>query len=649
VPTFLRSLRFQITAALLGLLLLFATSSIHTFQAFNETRANEQVIRLASQLPFLIRHMADQAENYKRHAPRDYETYNRDLSLYYQDLMNNTRQISQVLQALEDGQMSGDMPGMPDNLVFVLSPQSKALADELAKQWKSYLREAMDRLGPDKSQPRLEWAAQHIVADIPQLERVANQLSTTLTADTIQRSQRTDFINRVVLTVAIVLALGILGWFYQKVLRPLNKTVQGFNEVAAGNFDYRVPVTEENELGALAKAFNLLTIRLDTLFQLITRLQQGSNLDETVGFVAETCPHLLPLDWVGVLFQAGPDHMRLESAYSDGHAEPPRGQRFPFNNTLLEECLNTGQLLHIADINALAHSTPEYRFLGFLGERQRHEAIFLPLTEQSPLPGVLVFATRQQNAYSADHKTLLSNIGLLMTLSFGRTLKLAEHQRLAAIGQFASSITHELRNPLATIRLALEYVHKEPLSEGSSKRLAIANDEIARMTRLLEDMLLYAKPLQLQLATIDLTALLKDIIAQHQDMAAHKGVEVHLDAPGSAVMVSADKDRLRQLFINLLRNAIEAAPATSVVDCKVPPPHDQMQRVRIHNQGEPIAAEQQGRLFEPFFTTKAGGSGLGLAIARRMAEAHGGEIKVESSQNEGTYFEVQLPLNQDDT
>jgi len=531
----------------------------------------------------------------------------------------------------------------------VLSPQSKALADELATLWRSYLQEAMDRLGPDQEQPRLEWAAEHIVAEIPRLEQVAIKLSATLQTDTIERSQRTDYINRVVLTIAIVLALSILGWFYHKVLRPLNRTVQGFNEVAAGNFDYRVPVTEDNELGTLVNAFNLLTIRLDTLFQLITRLQQGSNLDETVGFVAETCPRLLPLDWVGVLFQAGPDHMRLESAYSDGRAEPPRGQRFPFNDTLLEECLNTGQLLHIADINALAHSTPEYRFLGFLGERQRREAIFLPLTEQSPLPGVLVFATRQQHAYSADHKTLLSNIGLLMTLSFGRTLKLAEHQRLAAIGQFASSITHELRNPLATIRLALEYVHKEPLSEGSGKRLAIADDEIARMTRLLEDMLLYAKPLQLQLATIDLTALLQDIIAQHQDMAANKGVEVHLDTPGSTVLVSADKDRLRQLFINLLRNAIEAAPSGSVVDCQVSAHDDQVQAVRIHNQGEPIALENQARLFEPFFTTKAGGSGLGLAIARRMAEAHGGEIEVHSDPGEGTNFEVKLPLNQDVT
>ncbi len=645
MPSFFRSLRFQITAALLGLLVLFAIASIHTFQALDEYRANEQLGRLAGQLPVLIRHMADQAENYTRHAPRDYETYNRDLKLYYQDLMNNTRHISQVLDSLKDGQMSEDMPGMPSDMVFVLSPESAALAGELTTLWHTYLDEAMERLGPDKAQPRLEWAAEHIVARIPRLEAVATQLSETLQADAIARTERTDFINRLVLSSAIILALGIIGWFYNKVLRPLDKTVQGFNQVAAGNFDYRVPVTEENELGALVNAFNVLTARLDTLFQLITRLQQGSNLDETLGFVAETCPSLLPLDWVGVLFQAGPDHMRLESTYSDGVAELPGGQRFPFRDTLLAECLSTGQPLHIADISALANSAPEYRFLGFLSERHRHEAIFLPLTEQSPLPGVLVFATRQQHAYTTDHKTLLANIGLLMTLSFGRTLKLAEHQRLAAIGQFASSVTHELRNPLATIRLALEYVHKEPLSPGAGKRLAIADDEIERMTRLLEDMLLYAKPLQLHPTPVDLHSLLADVVEQHRDMAANKGLSLDLESREKAAPVNGDRDRLRQVFINLIRNAIEAAPPGSTIHCRLAGPADHMQSVWIHNEGTPISPEHREHLFEPFFTTKAGGSGLGLAVARRMVDAHGGDILVHSTEHDGTSFEVRLPTN----
>jgi len=177
---------------------------------------------------------------------------------------------------------------------------------------------------------------------------------------------------------------------------------------------------------------------------------------------------------VGALFVSDDGMIQLERAYSDGKPEQLGILRFPRANTLLQECLDSGEPLHIPDIQEVATLNSSYRFLKVLAERNRRDAIFLPVTTHSPIPGVLVFATRQAHAYQHEHLELLSNLATVITLSFGRTLKLAEHARLAAIGQFATGIAHEIRTPLATVNMALEYFAGRDLPAAAQKRLGLA-------------------------------------------------------------------------------------------------------------------------------------------------------------------------------
>ena len=640
----MKTLKFQIGIALISLIGVFVYFSMHTMNMLDEQRSHGALLRLAGELQVTIQHMAMQAINYRDNAPLDQVTYARDLKLYYQDLMDNTQQFGSVCRAFASGEF--DQQQLPGDLSMkpILSDATMDAAFALEVYWNHYLRELQQQLGAS-DMPELARAAEYIVNSNMELSSKTENLLLALDSDIKRRTEETSNIIRLSFVAAILLSGGIMLWFYMQVLRPLDRSVRGFKKVANGDFGYQVATTEDNEIGWLTQSFNQLSARIGTLFELTTRLQEGSDLDQTLQFVSRRFPELLPMDWVGVLFVTNNNQIQLEGAYSDGQPEDLGILRFTLKDTLLEQCLNSGESLHIPDIREVALLNANYRFLQLLVDRKRRDAIFLPVTGQSPMPVVLAFASRQPHAYQREHLELLSRLALVISLSFGRTIKLAEHARLAAIGEFASGIAHEIRTPLATVSMALDYFRDNQTSPAAEKRAALATTEMSRINRLLEDMLLYAKPLSLNLETLELFPLLQDVAASQKKAADKNSVVIQIKGSNAPPFVNADRDRLMQIFINLVRNALDAAVAgselTITVDTADSNPN--ILRVRVHNLGQVIQEERRQQIFEPFFTTKSAGTGLGLPIVRRLILAHGGQIRVSSTEQEGTCFSVLLP------
>jgi signal transduction histidine kinase/HAMP domain-containing protein len=641
---FMKTLKFQIGIALMSLIAVFVYFSMHTMNMLEEQRSHGALLRLAGELQVTIQHMAMQALNYRENAPQDKASYSRDLQLYYQDLMDNTHQFGSVCQAFASGDFNQQQ--MPGNLSMrpILSAATMDAAYALEVYWNDYLKDLKQQLGAS-DMPKLAHAAEFIVNSNIELSNKTEDLLSALDSDIKHRTMETGNIIRISFIVAILLSGGIMLWFYVQVLRPLDRSVRGFQKVANGNFGYQVETTEDNEIGWLTQSFNQLSARIGSLFELTTRLQEGSDLNQTLQFVSRTFPELLPLDWVGVLFVTNDNQIQLEAAYSDGQPEDLGLLRFSLSNTLLAQCLESGESLHIPDIKEVALLNPNYRFLHVLVDRKRRDAIFLPVTGQSPVPVVLVFASRRPHAYQREHLELLSRLALVISLSFGRTIKLAEHARLAAIGEFASGIAHEIRTPLATVSMALDYFSNADLSESAEKRAALATTEMSRINHLLEEMLLYAKPLSLNMEKFGLSPLLQDVISSQQKLAQAKSVNIQLHSSTDLPSINADKDRLMQIFINLVRNAIDAATAGSevAITANTAGSNPNILQIRVHNQGQVIREEQLKQIFEPFFTTKAAGTGLGLSIVRRLVLAHGGQIDVSSTEQDGTCFSVKLP------
>lgn len=220
---------------------------------------------------------------------------------------------------------------------------------------------------------------------------------------------------------------------------------------------------------------------------------------------------------------------------------------------------------------------------------------------------------------------------------------LIEHERLAAIGEFAAMIVHEIRNPLTTIQMGLNYFTKLDLPQPAQARLSLAVDEAERLANLLQEILSYSKPQALRLSEIDVDVFIQRLLVPLRSMPEAQGRSIEYLPLHSPILILADSDKLKQVFINLIRNACEAVGVGEIVRWSATQISVEQVCISVHNGGTPISADVLPQLTLPFYSTKAEGTGLGLAIVKRILEAHGGELLIESS-DKGTIFSAQLPI-----
>jgi two-component system, NtrC family, sensor kinase len=242
-----------------------------------------------------------------------------------------------------------------------------------------------------------------------------------------------------------------------------------------------------------------------------------------------------------------------------------------------------------------------------------------------------------------------------------REHRLIRSERMAAAGQIASHITHEIRNPLSSISLNTELLEEElsnllpasgdaaASSEPPAGKLDEARNlcramrrEVDRLTDITEEYLRFARLPRPHLAPEDVNEILQSLLAFMQNELRGKRVEAVYE-PQPLPVVEADENQLRQAFLNLLRNAVEAMAARGgtlrVSTC----PRDGEVEVRIADTGAGIAELDLPKVFEPFFSTKEKGTGLGLPLTQQIIQEHGGSIGVESIAGQGTVFTVRLP------
>jgi PAS domain S-box-containing protein len=220
--------------------------------------------------------------------------------------------------------------------------------------------------------------------------------------------------------------------------------------------------------------------------------------------------------------------------------------------------------------------------------------------------------------------------------------QLAQQAALARVGQMAAVVAHEVRNPLAGVKGAVQVLMSRRSSDDSE--LPVMRDIVARidsLSELINDLMVFARPRPPRLSIVELHAILADAITiVRRDPAAH-GIEISVQ--GDDVSVTADGELVRATVLNLLLNAAQAMAGKGRIVVGTTR-EDGSAVVRISDTGPGIAPEIREQIFEPFFTTKARGGGLGLAIARRTAELHGGALTLECPPEGGTVLTMSLPI-----
>ena len=221
-------------------------------------------------------------------------------------------------------------------------------------------------------------------------------------------------------------------------------------------------------------------------------------------------------------------------------------------------------------------------------------------------------------------------------------------EKLAAIGELAAGIAHEIRNPLASMSGAFQML-EEDLGEDvdHGRLLAIIRREMERLNHIVNDFLMFARPRSGSPTDIELSRLLEDIVRMlEQEVGQGEKIRIEKNIPADTHSFF-DRHHLEQVMWNLLRNSVEAMPDGGVLGVSVHPrtPAPGMVTVAVSDTGGGISQENLSKIYDPFFTTREGGNGLGLSIVYRILQSGGGRIEVVSSEGSGTTFSVLLPMS----
>jgi PAS domain S-box-containing protein len=225
--------------------------------------------------------------------------------------------------------------------------------------------------------------------------------------------------------------------------------------------------------------------------------------------------------------------------------------------------------------------------------------------------------------------------------------KVQYQQRIAALGEMAASVAHEIRNPLGTIEGFARLLKSDLDRDRLENHSRLATKIIAGVTNLnyvITNLLTYARPLSLQTDAFDVTLLLASVEDLLVNLAAQHKVTLKTEATGKIRTATGDIRQLRQVLVNLGRNAVEACEKREdgevVISANI---RKRSSTFTVRDNGCGISKRDVRNVFDPFFTRKQAGTGLGLSLCHKIVTAHGGEIEVESNEGEGTVFTFTIP------
>ncbi|WP_428912648.1 ATP-binding protein [Niallia sp. Krafla_26] len=218
--------------------------------------------------------------------------------------------------------------------------------------------------------------------------------------------------------------------------------------------------------------------------------------------------------------------------------------------------------------------------------------------------------------------------------------ELINNEKLKIAGQLAAGVAHEIKNPLTSIKGFIQLMKADTVV--NKKYLEIVEHEIQRLEGISHELLVLAKPQEHDVQINDLVVLVNEVVLLMEAEAMQKGIQFHMIADDQPYMVLCDRNKIKQVLINMIKNGIEAMDRMGFITITLSSCENDVQ-MAIRDEGRGIPEEHLEKLGNPFFSTKENGNGLGLMVSQKIISEHNGKISVESSSN-GTTFHIHLPL-----
>ena len=284
----------------------------------------------------------------------------------------------------------------------------------------------------------------------------------------------------------------------------------------------------------------------------------------------------------------------------------------------------------------------ERAYLGSIGIE-----LLVPLVGRGQLDGLLAFTAPKGGIYGYGVMHALADAAPQLALALENAALVAERalrERLAALGQMAAVIVHEVKNPLGIIKVSAGALRQRARDDASSTLCACIEDEVDRMDTTVRRLLELARPPQPALKPTDVGALIRQTLERLAPELKAARIDVVCEL-GEAPRVNADAEWIRNALLNLFLNAREAMPGGGALAVRMRQASEQaLVEIEVEDSGVGMDEATKRQLFRPFFTTRHGGTGLGLAIVKRVVEDHKGGIRVESRVGRGSRFTLTLPM-----
>jgi signal transduction histidine kinase len=479
----------------------------------------------------------------------------------------------------------------------------------------------------------------------------------------------------VVLIIVLYLGLGFSYVIAMGITKPIQQLSEAAEKLSHQNWDLPIPAQGRDEISRLGQTFNQMAQKLrqremslsrgnKDLFILHTAgldLMESLDVDTLLVKIAARAEDLVRSETTMVSAVHTSDHVLRYLGGSGAKADALKGREDPFESSGIYNWMACyGTPLLIPDAQADFRLDPVA--MEFLGIKS---IMTVPLWSSNTMTGLLTAVNRKGGGVFDKHDlrlftvfsnlagAALQNASLYSDLMANVTeLRSAQEQlvhstKMAAIGELAANVAHEVNNPLTSVLGYTTHLLKTlDLPESPKRMLTMMEQEMLRVRKIIRNLLDFSRQKKSWMQSSDLIAPVRETVAFVKGAAESSAVTIREHYGTSPVIVNMDSNEMKQVFINIINNAFQAMPRGGILDIRVSRADDREVAVEFSDTGLGISADNMKKIFEPFFSTKSGdGTGLGLSISYRIVQNHGGRIEVRSEPGKGTVFTVFLPLD----
>jgi len=447
-----------------------------------------------------------------------------------------------------------------------------------------------------------------------------------VTSDTI-RFEFKSYIVRSWIFVSLVLIFVIYVSYRlaRGVVRPINILSDSTKKMAEGKLDTVADIRGKDEIGHLARSFNSMARSLN---------DQRKHLEDSLEELEKSRHDLV---WEQVFKTTVFENIDIGIITIDND------NLVTFMNATARDIL--GVLLFEEDIDLfeIMRGMPQLRDYVAEGLKANPSQKFSDYVDVSKEQGKRLYHVAvlplAVGSYNGNILTIED-----VTERMGMRAQIERMERLASLGRLSAGLAHEIRNPLTGVSILLDDLHDMLLEHPEEQKLIqMSLSEIERLERLVNELLSFARVTTVELHEGDLASVVDDVVFLLEKQYEQSGVTFQIDIAPDIPMFLMDESKLKQAFLNLIKNGAEAMPDGGVLTVRAYASDDNVY-VHIKDSGVGIPDELMPLIFEPFYTSKGEGSGLGLAITHNIITDHNGEIRVESVIGEGSEFIISLPI-----